>query len=233
MGLAIAVFVPEGMVVVSDGIAEIKNAKNDNGFLQKKQKTMFSFAGRYIVCVQGNGCWQGLPYAFYIEKIFHSMNHESFASTKEFADRFQQYLMNYINEYDNTLFYVAGIDEILGKSPIPVLCLVDIHNVIIINRGFNDCNVYNYHSIGHNLWINKLLLPTNYEINEREKITFENVDIDFSKYSIEEAIDFAKFMIRLTHQIDNFAQLKDLVGNSLYIGIVRLYDGGVKLITDL
>ena len=43
MRLAVTIFVPEGVVIVSDGLAEIKNAKSDNGFLQKKQKSIFSF----------------------------------------------------------------------------------------------------------------------------------------------------------------------------------------------
>ena len=43
MGLAVTVFVPEGIVMVSDGLAEIRNANSDNGFLQKKQKCLSNY----------------------------------------------------------------------------------------------------------------------------------------------------------------------------------------------
>ena len=33
MGLAVAVFVPEGIVLASDGLAEIRNSETDKGFL--------------------------------------------------------------------------------------------------------------------------------------------------------------------------------------------------------
>jgi hypothetical protein len=92
--------------------------------------------------------------------------------------------------------------------------------------------VYNYHSIGHNLWLNKVLLPTAFEMNNGERIAFDNVDIDFSKYSIEEAIDFSKDMIKFSSLMDNYAQLKEMIGKSLYIGVLTMYNNEAKIYCD-
>ena len=48
MGLAVAVFVPEGIVLASDGLAEIRNSEKDKGFLHKRQETIFSYKDRFL-----------------------------------------------------------------------------------------------------------------------------------------------------------------------------------------
>lgn len=234
MGLAIAVFVPEGIVIISDGIAEIKNSELDNGFLQRKQRTMFLYKDKYIVCTHGDGYSEGLPYAYYMEKFSHMIKLNSFASTKEFATMFTQFVLENIKENDKLMFYIAGIDDYETDIPASVIYLVDRNNIIPINKGYDNNNVFNYHSIGHNLWVNKLLLPTIFNDNNGDIIPFDSVEIDFSKYSIEEAIDFSKEMIRLSHSLNYYAQIKELIGTSLYIGVLETFNGNVKITsTDL
>lgn len=230
MGLAITVFVPEGVIIASDGIAEIKNSENDNGFIQKKQKTMFSFANKYLICVQGLGYLQGLPYAFYIENILKCMKNNVFSSTKTFAESFSNSISKYITEYDRLAFYIAGVDEKENEDTHTSVYLLDNKTLIEINKGDNGENVYNYHSIGRNYWINKLLLPTVFTTNNGEKIPFENVEIDFSKYSIDEAIDFSKTMINFSHAMDNYSQFREMIGEHCHIGILKTFHDDIKII---
>ena len=69
MGLSIAVFVPEGIIIGCDNQAEVNNA--DDGYIQSKQTKIFSFADKYLINVIGTGFLKGLPYAYHVEKIFH------------------------------------------------------------------------------------------------------------------------------------------------------------------
>lgn len=222
MGLAVAIFVPEGVVIVSDGLAEIRNAKSDNGFLQKKQKSIFSFAERFLICVQGTGYIDGLPYAYHINKVFKALANESFDSTKDFCSSFNEKISSVIPPKEQVVFYIAGIDTVGDCDQHPAVYLLDRNNLQVINQSNNNEVVYNYHSFGRNLWINKLLLPTVFEQGKNEKIEFAPLDIDFSKYSLNDAIEFGKTIIEISYKMDNFAQLKQMVGENISVGYVTL-----------
>ena len=82
MALSIVTFVPEGIVIACDGLAEIRNKKNDQGFLHNRQKRLFSFQDRFLICIHGDGYIKGLPYALYSDKIFNSLQDKQFLSVK-------------------------------------------------------------------------------------------------------------------------------------------------------
>lgn len=221
MGLAVVVFVPEGIVVVSDGLAEIKNANSDNGFLQKKQKCLFSFRERFLLCVQGGGYINGLPYAYYINHVLNAMDNLDFKSTEAFCMEFKNRIASIIPSEEQVVFYIAGIDNIENAKPVPVVYLLD-NNLHIINQSNNNEVVYNYHSFGRNLWINKLLLPTIFKQGKDEYIDFGNCYIDFSKYSLYEAIEFGKSILEISYKMDKFTQLKQMVGEYVTVGYITL-----------
>ena len=231
MGLAVTIFVPEGVVIVSDGLAEIRNAKSDNGFLQKKQKSIFSFKERFLLCVQGTGYINGLPYAYHINKVFKALGEEFFKTTKDFCSSFKEKISSVIPSQEQVVFYIAGIDTIGDTDPHPAVYLLDRNNLQVINQGNNNEVVYNYHSFGRNLWINKLLLPTVFEQGKDEKIEFDPLYIDFSKYSLNDAIEFGKTILEISYKMDNFAQLKQMVGENISIGCITI-DNELK-VTDL
>ena len=222
MGLAVTIFVPEGVVIVSDGLAEIKNAKSDNGFLQKKQKSIFSFGERFLVCVQGSGYIDGLPYAYHINKVFKTLGKEAFNTTKDFCYSFKEKISSDIMSKAQVVFYIAGIDMNADSESHPVVYLLDGNNLQIINQSNNNEIVYNYHSFGRNLWINKLLLPTTFAQGKNEKIEFDPLYIDFSKYSLNDAIEFGKTILEISCKMDNFAQLKQMIGENISVGYITL-----------
>ena len=227
MGLAVAVFVPEGIVIVSDGLAEIKNANSDNGFLQKKQKCLFSFRERFLLCVQGSGYINGLPYAYYIDRVLKAIQGLDFKSTEAFCLEFKDRIATVVPSGEQVVFYIAGIDSVDGAAPVPVVYLLD-NNLHIINQSNNHDVVYNYHSFGRNLWINKLLLPTTFKHGKDEYIEFDNCYIDFSKYSLEEAIEFGKSILEISYKMDRFTQLKQMVGEYITVGYITL-DGELSI----
>ena len=229
MGLAVTIFVPEGVVIVSDGLAEIKNAKSDNGFLQKRQKSIFSFRERFLLCVQGAGYINGLPYAHYINKVFKALGEESFKTTKDFCSSFKEKVSSVIPSSEQVVFYIAGIDTVDNTDPLTAVYLLDKSNLQVINQSNNNEAVYNYHSYGRNLWINKLLLPTVFEHGKGEKIEFDPLYIDFSKYSLNDAIEFGKTILEISYKMDNFAQLKQLVGENISVGYIT-HNNEIKVV---
>lgn len=227
MGLAIAVFVPEGIVIASDGLAEIKNAESDTGFLQKKQKNLFSFRNRFLICAQGSGYIKGKSYSFYITQLLAEIEEQEFVTTQDFCVEFKNRVSSFTEDNEQVVFYIAGVDRI-NNLIIPVVYLVDNLNFQIINKSNDGKIVYNYHTIGRSVWINKLLLQTYFEPDKNLKIEFESMEIDFSKYSLMDAIDFGKSMIDLSQKMDNFAQLKQMVGENISVGCITL-DKEVKI----
>lgn len=222
MGLSIAVFVPEGIVVTTDGLEEYRNSDKDQGFLHKKLKRLFVFKDRFIICMHGNGFLNGLPCAYYIEKVFAYLADTEFPNLEDFAKSFEKKLSTYLAKGTRQSFYVLGMDTGDNKEMLPNIILSDNGQLIPINRGKDNQIVYNYHSVGRSLWLNKLLLPTSYTIEQEKQIDFDSVDIDFSKYSIDDAIDFSKTFFRLSRELDNIAQLKQMIGEHLSFGIITL-----------
>lgn len=221
MGLAVAVFVPEGIVLASDGLAEIRNSESDNGFLQKKQRNLFSFQNRFLICVQGSGYIEGKSYAYYITQIFSEIRENEYCTTQDFCIEFKSKISERLDQGEQIVFYIAGIDSVKGKLS-PIVYLVDKMNFQVINKSNDGKVVYNYHSIGRSVWVNKLLLQTTYEPDKNHRIEFESMEIDFSKYSLQDAIDFGRTMIELSQKMDNFAQLKQMVGENISVGYINL-----------
>ena len=232
MGLSIATFVPEGIVIASDGLAEIRNAAEDHFFLHKKLKRLFIFQNRFMINIHGNGYLKGLPIAYYVDKVFLELEKSKCSNVMEFANAFSNEIVSIINEGSDLSFYVMGIEEDSEMNKrTPILLLWDKGQANIINRGFDNNIVYNYHSVGHGIWLNKLLLPTSFIMEDGEKIDFERVDIDFSKYSLEDAIDFSKEIMSISRKMDNIVQLKQMVGEFITYGILTL-DGNFAILND-
>jgi hypothetical protein len=163
-----------------------------------------------------------LPCAYYIEKVFAYLADTEFPNLEDFAKSFEKKLSTYLAKGTRQSFYVLGMDTGDNKEMLPNIILSDNGQLIPINRGKDNQIVYNYHSVGRSLWLNKLLLPTSYTIEQEKQIDFDSVDIDFSKYSIDDAIDFSKTFFRLSRELDNIAQLKQMIGEHLSFGIITL-----------
>ena len=129
-----------------------------------------------------------------------------------------------VGNEENVSFYIAGIDNGESLCSSPSLFLIDRNVVSLINHGLNNDIVYNYHSIGRCLWINKMLLHTSCEIEKGQKVEFESVDIDFSKYSISDAIDFSKTLLTISFKMDAISQLSQMVGENISFGYVTIFD---------
>lgn len=227
MGLSIAVFVPEGVVVTTDGLEELRNSDKDQGFLHKKLKRLFVYKNRFIICIHGYGFIKGLPCAYFINKVFISLENIDFLSVAEFAILFGNKLASYMDKEACLSFYVIGLDA-RDDDIVPNIVLYDNGQLLQINRGINNQIVYNYHSVGRSLWLNKVLLQTSCTIEKEKQIEFDSVDIDFSKYSIDDAIDFSKSFFRLSRELDNIAQLKQMIGENVFYGILTL-DGKIEI----
>ena len=227
MGLSIAVFVPEGIVIGCDNQSEVNYT--DDGFVQSKQTKLFSFDDKYLINIIGTGFLNGLPYAYHVEKIFHMISDRTFESTREFAVSFDDKFSKLLDKNECVSYYIAGIDYSKDVIFEPALFFVENKQLYPINRGIDDNIVFNYHAVGNSVWLDKLILPTSAHISENENISLEETRIDFSKYSKENAIDFVKTILEISNKMDHIAQIRPRVGNSYNLGILSL-NSTIKII---
>lgn len=217
MYLNVAVFVPEGIVLSSDTLAFVRNG--DDGYFSESQRT-FCLWNRYILSFVGNGYIGGLPYGYYINDFMFKNRQVTFQSVIDFLRCFFEYIKDYPID-KNEAIYCAGYDD-NGIDLIPSLLLLERENIIRLNYDESNSQVlYNYHIVGNNLWINKLFLPTIFKDNViGQEEEFQAASIDFSKYSIPAAVDFAHFLFSLTEQMDAIIQLRTTVNRKITTALI-------------
>ena len=227
MGLNVAVVVPEGIVLSSDSLAFLR--QDDEGFVATSTRT-FAIWDKFLVSFVGNGFINGKPYGYYIQDIEYTRHSDQIASAKEVAHFINTYFQKSQNESDDPLtVYVAG-STIDDAGPHHELYLIDRGKITNLNQTNGKNDVYNYHVIGRSLWINKLVLPTQF-IDEHTNMqeSFNAATIDFSKYSLDDAEKFAQFLISTTVEMDNFIQTRASANLDITSGVVTMYGAKIKL----
>ena len=220
MGLSIAVFVPEGIVVGCDTQSRVVNS--DEGYIQKHQQKLFSFAGRFLVNIIGDVFYKETPCGVFVERAFQILRDRVFDTTHDFAVSLDEKLVTMIGTEQQISFYVAGIDSSKEKVFEPTVFLVEHNNITQVNHGMDDKLVYNYHAVGCSVWIDKLILPTIAHMGETEDISLDEARIDFSKYSLENSIEFVHSMLKISNKMDEFTQIRPRVGDHFSIGVLSL-----------
>lgn len=228
MSLNIAVFVPEGITIASDTLSFIKN-NGDDGYYSVVQRT-FCIESRYILSFTGSGYINGLPYGYYINIFLSASRTNSIHCTHEFADLFRQFISRYLTAKEHETVYLAGYDEVCDNRE-PCLLLLDRGQITRLNYDEQQTQIlYNYHAVGNSLWINKLILPTLFKDTvRRQEETFQAASIDFSKYSLATAIDFAHFLLDLTRKMDKMAQISPSVNEFYNTARLTPWEGAVLL----
>lgn len=226
MGLNIAIFVPEGIILASDSLAFLR--KDDEGFEASSKRT-FAIWNKYLVSFVGGGFICGKPYGYYIQDIESKGMSIQINCVKDFADYLFNFFRHFHNEDEEPLtVYIAG-SSIEESRLCHELYLIDRDSIIKLNESNGKDEVYNYHMIGRGLWINKLVLPTTFEDKQSEvNESFEAAKIDFSKYSLDDAEKFADFLIRTTAEMDKFIQIRATVNLNVTIGIVTVQGAIIK-----
>lgn len=218
MGLNIAVFVPEGIVLSSDSLAFLR--QEDDGFTASSKRT-FSIWGRFLISFVGNGFINGKPYGCFVQEIENRLSCQQKGSVQEFANQINNYFQQFqkVNEEQVTV-YVAG-STVTESGLRNELYLIEHDKISKLNQSDGQEEVYNYHLIGRGLWSNKLILPTIFDDEHADtKELFEAARIDFSKYSLEDAKNFAHFLIRATADMDKFTQTRTSVDLNITTCIV-------------
>lgn len=226
MGLNIAVFVPEGIVLSSDSLAFLR--QDDEGFEASSKRT-FAVWNRFLVSFVGGGFIKGKPYGYYMQEIESKRTSIQIDCVKDFVDYLSKFFRHFHNENEEPLtVYIAG--SFIEESGVHhEIYLIDRDNTIKLNESNGKDEIYNYHIIGRGLWINKLVLPTAFEDKQSEvNESFEAAKIDFSKYSLDDAEKFAHFLIRTTAEMDKFIQTRATVNLNITTGIVTAQGTTIK-----
>lgn len=218
MGLNIAVFVPEGIVLASDSLAFLR--QEDEGFMASSKRT-FTIWGRFLISFVGNGFINGKPYGCFVQEIENKLINIQKGSVEEFVNQINNYLKQFHKKDEEPIIvYVAG-SSVADLGLHNELFLIEQDKISKLNQSNGQEEVYNYHLIGRGLWSNKLILPTFFEDEHSDsKELFEPARIDFSKYSLEDAKNFAHFLIRTTADMDKFTQTRASVDLNITTCIV-------------
>lgn len=206
--------------MASDGLAAIRKSDSGECSLQKKQRNIFCYKNRFLVCAQGLGYINGIPYSYYVNWAFRTMASKEFSTTEEFCVGFKTQMAELLPQGERIMFYIAGMDQRKDLSYAPKVLLLDEKGYNIVNQGRDGESVYNFHSAGCNHWVSKMLLPTVFDPEQGPRVEFEKTDIDFSKYSLNEAIDFGKSMIEISCTMDRYVQTPQNIGEYVSIGCV-------------
>lgn len=218
MGLNIAVFVPEGIVLSSDSLAFLR--QEDEGFMASSKRT-FAIWGRFLISFVGNGFINGKPYGYFVQEIENRLINLQKGPVDEFVNEINNYLKQLYKEDEEPItVYVAG-SSVTNLGLHNELFLIEQDKISKLNQPNDQIEVYNYHLIGRGLWCNKLILPTTFEDEHSDtKELFEAARIDFSKYSLEDAKNFAHFLIHATANMDKFTQTRASVDLNITTCIV-------------
>jgi len=222
MAINIAVFVPEGMVVASDCLSVIK-IKQDDGYRHVNANRTFDLFHKYIISFCGDGFLLGLPYGYYVTRFQQDNWNVSNQRPLEIAKIFVDYLKELFKITNCDCFYIAGYDKINNHN-VPLIAYFDSDDFHVVNSDADNNHVYNFHAIGETYWIYKLLLNTKFAGSENT-LEFGNINIDFSKYSLPDAIVFAKALLRITRQMDYICQFSEKVGEKLTIATLSPLKG--------
>lgn len=226
MGLNVAVFVPEGIVLSSDSLAFLR--QDDEGFEASSKRT-FAVWNKFIVSFVGGGFITGKPYGCYMQEIESKRMSIQIDCVKDFVGYLSNFFKHIRNEDEEPLtIYVAG-SSVEDSGVHHELYLTDRDSIIRLNKSNGIDDVYNYHIIGRGLWINKLVLPTTFEDNQSKlKESLEAAKIDFSKYSLDDAAKFAHFLIRTTAEMDKIIQTRAIVNLNVTTGTVTAQGTTIK-----
>lgn len=219
MGLNVAVFVPEGIVLAADSMAFIRT--EDEGYVSSSER-IFSCLDRFVISFVGNGYVGDMPYGYIVNNLL-STGIDCNISTAEFAKKTNSFIFQ-LDVEESLSIYVAGIDIIANKV-IPYLYLLDKGNVIRLNATTEECDAqlfYNYHAVGQSLWINKLFLPTTFE-DTHWQVTedFAGAKIDFRRFSLDQARSFAAFLVDTSAKMEVYTQMRPTINQCLSIAILK------------
>lgn len=218
MGLNVAVFVPEGIVIASDSMAFVRS--EDEGFISSSERT-FTCMNRFAVSFIGNGYVNDMPYGYILNSFLASYVDEDI-STIGFTDKLKEFVSQFKTE-EPLCIYVAGIDLIENKV-VPFLYLIDKGETVRLNAPTEQDSsqlFYNYHSIGQSLWINKLFLPTKFDDSNKETSEeFAGANIDFRRFSIEQAKSFALFLIETSANMEKISQMRPTINETITLATV-------------
>ena len=218
MGLNVAVFVPEGIVIASDSMAFVRS--EDEGFISSSERT-FACMNRFVVSFVGSGYVNDMPYG-YVLNSFLANEVDKDISTFGFADKLKDFVSQFKTE-EPLCIYVAGI-EIIENKIVPFLYLIDKGQIVRLNAPIEQDSsqlFYNYHAIGQSLWINKLFLPTKFDNSHKQTSeNFAGANIDFRRFSIEQAKSFALFLIETSANMEKISQLRPTINETITLATI-------------
>jgi hypothetical protein len=228
MSLVISTFIPEGIVISSDS-RSIFRTFGDDGFTDDSFEKFFSILDKYILVFLQDPFIDGKCIKYHLNAFLAGKDFSK-KTTIEVVKSISNHLFPLLNkteDFQRITLYFAGYDLDSEKGFIPSLYLADsVNNSInLVNRDLNGNVVFNYHSIGESKWISRMFTKARIYSTETEFEELEDVQIDFSKYSLKDAVNFSKSLIEYTIALNKFSQIRSQTGGTVSTLALTPLDG--------
>ncbi len=223
MSFIIAVYVNEGMVLASDSRVSYNNTKV-NGVnttvlvgvhsSDTVNKT-FKCPNNIGISTCGSASVKGLPITGFIEDFIRSFFTEH---TK--VSTVPSLIISYFQKLDPSLnihFIIAGYED-EGKGLTQKLYLVQTNTGTIIN---DDTSSQGARWDGETSILSKVIQPTAIKNPDGSYTDLPNYSIPWNLYSLQDAINFAKYAVDITTQTMHFQNVNETVGGPVDILIIK------------
>lgn len=220
MSLIICVHVEEGIVLASDSRSSYNKREGNNNFIgihstNTTNKT-FKCENNTGISVCGDASVKGKPITGYIESFIR----EKIQKQTNIEDM-PKLIKEYFNSIDSSLdstFIIAGYKKEEEKY---------IQKIYSVRTSVEEVEVINTESQGavwkgETLTLTKLLTPVYVkEMNKENYILLPMSEIAWNLYTLQDAVDFAKYGIKTTIDTLKFQAVPETVGGAIDILIIK------------
>lgn len=252
MSLIVTIVVNDGIVMASDSRTTqsfTKNGIKHSYPLTDNANKTFLTNNRFGVSMCGEAGANGYPLSSFIQQFIDSYNYEKDTKVESFANALCEFLLS-LKLKSDLLLHVAGYEEIDSKFiAFAYRCFIDsklksIHVSLesksqpqimwdgqheTINRLVKQQLVFEDFTKLDNLTINnsdgsQKVLHDVFAVESTKSNYFPAAQIDIGMFTIQDAIDFARFAIRTTIDTLRFTSTEKTVGGPIDVLVIRPFE---------
>jgi len=224
MSFIIAVHVGEGIVLASDSRTTYKSTETlpDNQIVHHLGIHTTNTTDKTFVCPNrcgistcGDASISDMPITSYIQSFIREK-----INTDTKADEIPNMLIEYFRNFDpvpDTSFLVAGYNEVEGIFK-QVLYRVQVANSYLEKI---DTDLQGATWDGETIVLTKLLKSVGIENDDGSYTPLPNQEVLWSFFTLQDAVDFAKYAVETTISTMRFQKVVKTVGNPIDILVIQ------------
>ncbi len=217
MSLVITLYVREGIVMAADSRATLNMVKRE-GEIQRVDlsvaqsdtvRKLFLFEDRIGISAFGEAAIDGVPISGYMDSFIAGL--KSGGGVGEIARNLLDFFSAFHNK-PKTGFHVSGYD---GEEPLVYQVLIDRAEV----KRINPAGAQGAAWAGESDILTRLLQPL-YEKRNKEFVPLPYFQIPWGFFTLQDAVDFARFALRTTADSIRFMPRPKTVGGPIDVLVI-------------